>query len=158
VSAARRWLPLFGFILITFAVATVGSFATSSSVGSWYAQLAKPTWNPPSSWFGPVWTLLYAFMAVVGWRLWLRRHDRLGQGLLSAWGVQLALNAAWSPAFFGLQSEIAGLLVILPLWFVLLVIQVRLWRFDRICAWLWLPYLLWVSFATALNFTIWRMN
>jgi translocator protein len=87
-----------------------------------------------------------------------REHDRLGQGLLSAWGVQLALNAAWSPAFFGLQSEIAGLLVILPLWFVLLVIQVRLWRFDRICAWLWLPYLLWVSFATALNFTIWRMN
>jgi translocator protein len=159
VTFVRRWLPLFAFVVLTYAVSAAGSLATASSVRSWYPELIKPSWTPPSMVFGPVWTLLYALVAVVGWRSWLRRESSPGARSLPGWWLlQLGLNAAWSPAFFGLQNPLAGLWVIVPLWLTLVLMQVKLLRYDRASAWLWLPYLLWVSFAMALNFAIWRLN
>jgi translocator protein len=159
VPNSRRWLSLLAFVLLTFAAAVVGNIATADSVRTWYPELAKPAWTPPSSVFGPVWTLLYALIAVVGWRCWRRRESSdTARHLPTWWLLQLGLNAAWSPAFFGMRNPLAGLWVIGALWLVLVLMQVQLFRVDRPSGWLWLPYLLWVSFAAALNLAIWRLN
>ena len=137
----------------------MGNLATASSVRSWYPELAKPSWTPPAAVFGPVWTLLYAFIAVVGWRCWLRREQSPANRHLPLWWLfQLGLNALWSPAFFGLQSPWAGLWVNVPLWVVLLILLIKFCRTDRASAALWAPYFAWVTFATCLNFAIWRLN
>ncbi len=137
----------------------MGNLATASSVRSWYPELAKPSWTPPGAVFGPVWTLLYAFIAVVGWRCWLRREQSPANRHLPLWWLlQLGLNALWSPAFFGLQSPWAGLWVIVPLWVVLLILLIKFCQTDRASAALWAPYFAWVTFATCLNFAIWRLN
>ena len=145
-------------LLLAFTVAALGGAATASSVTSWYPTLAKPTWTPPSAVFGPAWTTLYILMSLATWRIW-RRADLPGRKVtLALHGVQLALNALWSVLFFGLRNPTLAFVNILALLAVLLVLQVRLARADRPAAFLWIPYLLWVAFATALNFSIVRLN
>jgi benzodiazapine receptor len=144
---ARQAAGLAGFVGISFLAAYLGARATMDSVGSWYAQLARPPWSPPNWVFGPVWTVLYACMGVAAWLVW-RREGWSGAILLFA--VQLALNAAWSFAFFGWRSPLAGLVNIVLLW---IAIGATLLRF-----WLFVPYIAWVTFAAALNFAIWRLN
>jgi tryptophan-rich sensory protein len=137
-------------------VSAAGGAITSTSVTTWYAGLDKPAWTPPGWLFGPAWTLLYAMMAVVAWRLWQRRDESPSARLtLRLWSLQLALNCAWSFLFFGLRSPAAGLAGILFLFVILIWIQVRLCHEHRTLAVLWIPYVLWVAFATALNFSIW---
>jgi benzodiazapine receptor len=154
----RAWLPLGGFLVVVLIVAALGGVATANNVGTWYAGLNKPVWNPPAGIFGPVWTVLYALMAVVAFRLW-RERDRVGARVtLHWWWAQLAANALWSPLFFGLRAPGWALLDILVLLALLLVIATRLWRIDRLAWILWLPYMVWVGFATVLNFTLWRLN
>lgn len=156
MSTARSWPALIGFILLVAGVSALGGAITATSVTTWYAGLDKPAWTPPGWLFGPAWTLLYAMMAVVAWRLWQQRRDVPAARLtLRLWFLQLALNCAWSFLFFGLRSPLAGLLDILALLVVLIWIQLRLARERRALAMLWTPYILWVSFATALNFSIW---
>lgn len=154
----RPWWSLVGFLAVVFVVALVGGQATASSVGSWYAELSKPTWNPPAWIFGPVWSLLYAMMAVVAWRLWRRRASPPHRTALRWWWAQLIANALWSPLFFGLRAPGLALLDIVVLLALLIVVGIRLWHLDRLAGLLWLPYLAWVSFATLLNFTLWRLN
>lgn len=155
----NRWLALVLFIVAAFATSAIGGFATASSVSTWYPTLNKPTWNPPAWVFGPVWTLLYVAMSVAAWRVWLVRATAAGAGgTLRLWFAQLLLNALWSVLFFGLRSPGAAVVEIIPLWALIVVLQLRLARTDRVAALCWAPYLAWVSFAAFLNFTIWRLN
>jgi len=119
--------------------------------------LHKPIWNPPPWLFGPTWTLLYILMGFAVWQAWRVRRPE-GRPIAVAYFLQLALNAAWSGLFFELRQPAWALADIFVLWALLGWIQVRLARVDSLAAWLWLPYLLWVSFASVLNFEIVRLN
>ena len=162
-SRPRSILVLAGFLAAAFAAAALGGHATAGSVKTWYPTLAKPAWTPPSWLFAPVWAVLSAAMAVVGWRVW-----RLPGGApagaeervrtLRAWWFQLALNASWSWAFFHFRNPAAALLVIGALLVTVVWIQPRLARADRPSALLWTPYVLWVAFAACLNLAIWHLN
>lgn len=154
----NRWIALSLFLLAAFAAAALGGLATASSVNDWYATLNKPAWNPPSWVFGPAWTLLYISMSAAAWRVWQRRTETGAKTVLWLHAIQLILNALWSILFFGLQRPDLALINILVLLALLLVIQFRLTRIDRPAAWLWAPYLAWVTFATILNKSIWLLN
>jgi tryptophan-rich sensory protein len=119
----------------------------ASPPGEWYASLAKPSWNPPNWIFGPVWTVLYAMIGVAGWRLWRRRAASAGMRALQAFAAQLALNFAWTPAFFGLQRPGLALAVIVALLGAIAATIALSWRTDRVAAVLLMPYMAWVSFA-----------
>ena len=154
-SAGLSLLALTGWVLLTFSASATAVFV---STGGWYAALAKPSWNPPSWVFGPAWTILYAMMAVAAWRVWLcggwaRQKKALGLFLL-----QWALNALWTPLFFGLHRPGWALAEILVLLTAILATIRVFWRVDRPAGLLLLPYAAWVAFATVLNWTIWRMN
>ncbi len=150
-----QWLILVGWLLLCFGAAALGAFFPPSE---WYASLNKPSWNPPAWVFGPVWSMLYTMMAVAAWRVWRKggfAQQRLPLGLFL---VQLALNAAWSPLFFGLQRPGIAFAEIILLWLAIACTIVVFRRVDRVAAWLLVPYLAWVSFAAVLNGTLWRLN
>jgi len=154
----NRWLALLLFLVVSFAASAIGAMATFESVRTWYPTLVKPSWNPPSAVFGPVWTLLYLLMSIAAWRVW-RRPDTLESRLaLRLFFVSLVLNALWSVIFFGLHQPGWALVDIVALWAALVFAQMLFARIDRVAAWLWAPYLAWVTFAVALNATIWRLN
>lgn len=154
----RTWLALLGFIVLCFTAAGIGGYWTSLSQPGWYDELAKPSWTPPSWLFGPVWTTLYLAMAVAAWLVW-RHGGWAGQRRpLTLFLVQLALNTAWSGLFFGLRSPGLGMLEIVILWLAILLTLRAFFRVDRVAGWLFVPYLLWVTFAAALNFAVWRLN
>lgn len=153
-TLGRFWL----YLTASFLAASLGGLATASSVKTWYPLLTKSSWNPPSWLFGPVWSVLYAGMAVVAYRLY-RLRDKPGVGrTLALWWVQLGLNALWSVLFFGLRRPGIALVEVLVLWLTLVVIEIRLLPIDRTGRWIWGAYLSWVSFATLLNAAIWRLN
>lgn len=146
-------------VLPVAAAAILGSVATLPNIPTWYASLAKPSFTPLNGVFSSVWTLLYAVMAYAAWRVLSLPKGTPGRsGALTAFFVQLALNAAWSWAFFWMRSPLAGLFVILPLLFMVLATIRRFWPLDRLAAALLIPYAAWVAFATALNLAIWRLN
>ena len=153
-----QWVALGGFVAVCFAAAGIGSWFTYPSVGTWYAGLEKPPWNPPDWVFGPVWTVLYLAMAVAAWLVWRRGGFGGARLALALFGVQLVLNATWSGLFFGLRSPGAGLADIVLLWIAILATILAMRFRSIVAAWLMVPYLAWVSFALVLNFTIWRMN
>ncbi len=153
--SARSLLALLGWLVLCFAAAGVGGFFPP---GEWYASLKKPTWNPPGSVFGPVWMALYTMMAVAAWLVWRQGGFAVQRRPLTIFLLQLALNAAWSPLFFGLRWPGAAGVEIVALW---LAIGATLWSFrpvSPVAACLLAPYLVWVSFAAVLNFTLWRLN
>ncbi len=155
IVGGRRWAGLAACLLITFCAAALGALFMP---GEWYAGLHKPAWNPPAWIFGPVWTMLYAAMAVAAWLVWVRGGWR-GEGrALALFLVQLALNAAWSPLFFGLHRIGLALAEILLLWAAIAAMMAAFFRIRRAAGWLLVPYLAWVSFAAVLNFTLWRLN
>jgi tryptophan-rich sensory protein len=143
---------LVAFLILTFLAPLAGAFLKPDA---WYFALAKPLWTPPPWIFGPAWTLLYAMMAVAAWVIWKR--DGFGRPL-QCWTVQLLLNAAWTPVFFGMHRIGAAALVITGLWLAIVGTIALFTRVNRLAAGLLLPYLGWVSFAWALNFAIWRLN
>lgn len=151
-SKPRIVLALVGFIVVTF-------FAPLASLGAmpgeWYAALNKPAWNPPAWIFGPAWTLLYTLMAVAAWLVW----KQIGwKKPLLLYFIQLALNAAWTPIFFGAHQPGWALLEIIVLWIAIVLTMRSFFRVSSAAGWLFLPYLAWVTFATVLNFTLWRLN
>ena len=135
----------------------LGAFFTLSSVQSWYATLNKPSWNPPSWLFGPVWTTLYVLMGIACFLIWKSEYPRKKQ-VLTLYFLQLFLNFLWSPAFFGAQNPMLGIFVILPLWGCILACIFFFRKINTWAAVLMIPYLIWVSFATVLNATIWWLN
>jgi translocator protein len=157
----KNWNSLLMLALlvgICLAVGGFGALFTSGSVREWYPMIRKPSWNPPSWVFGPVWTILYLIMGTAAWIVWCRRNEAEIKSALILFAVQLILNGAWSPLFFGLRNPLAGLLDIVPLWAAILATLILFWRISPTAGWLMTPYLLWVSFATALNFAIWKNN
>ncbi len=154
---SRRIPALFGFIVAAFIAGAIGSWATFPSVRDWFPLLLKPSWNPPGWLFGPVWTTLYVLMGVAIWRAW-RAGGPAAPRLVRIYFVQLFFNALWSVLFFGLKQPAWALADILVLWGLLIWLQAGLWRSDRLAGALWVPYVLWVSFATALNAAIVRLN
>jgi translocator protein len=152
------FLVLAGFLAASFLVAAVGGLFTSMGMPDWYMALEKPAFNPPSWVFGPVWTALYAMMAVAAWLVWREAGFRGARPAFVAYGVQLALNLAWSGIFFGLREPGWALVEIVALWAAILATMVLFFRHSRPAGLLLVPYLAWVSFAAVLNGAIWRLN
>jgi benzodiazapine receptor len=137
------------------AVGVLGTIPTIPALRGWYRTLDRPAWSPPDAVFGPVWSTLYILMGIA---LVLVRRAEVSGGAQKVFGLQLALNLAWSYAFFGLRSPAAGAAVILALWFAILATFAAFARRSRLGAALLVPYLAWVTFATVLNLEIWRRN
>jgi tryptophan-rich sensory protein len=150
-----RPLALLLWILLCFTAAAGGGFVMT---GDWYAMLSKPTWNPPSWVFGPVWTLLYIMMGVSAWLVWKEGGFAQQRKPLTLFLVQLVLNAIWTPLFFGAHELGIAFAEILLLWLAILATILAFRRVSTTAAWLLVPYLLWVSFASVLNATLWCMN
>jgi tryptophan-rich sensory protein/uncharacterized protein YbjT (DUF2867 family) len=151
-------LALFGFLLVCFGTAAVGARWTSESVNGWYQTLVRPAWTPPDWVFGPVWTVLYALMAVAGWLVWRRRGIVGARWALLLFAAQLALNALWSGIFFALRSPGLAFVEILVLWSAILGTIAAFRQHSRWASYLLVPYLAWSSFAAVLNLAIWRLN
>ena len=145
-------VALLVFVALVVVAAAVGS---RFRPGEWYERLRKPSWRPPNWLFAPVWSALYLMMAFAAWLVW---GKAAGAVPLALWLGQLVLNAAWSPAFFGLRRPDLGLIVIAALWLAIASTVAAFAAVSATAAWLMVPYLVWVSFATALNFAIWRLN
>lgn len=135
----------------------LGAIVTISSVGSWYQTINKPFFTPPSWVFGPAWTTLYLLMGISLFLIWKSEHP-MKKTALWLFAIQLVLNGIWSPAFFGLESPILGLVVIIPLWIMIVVCIRFFFPINKAASYLLIPYLMWVSFATALNTGIWYLN
>jgi benzodiazapine receptor len=152
----RRQIPaLVGWVLICFAAASLGGLFMP---GEWYASLKKPTWNPPAWIFGPVWTALYTTMAVAAWLVWRRGGWAAQRRSLLLFLTQLALNATWTPLFFGLHRPGLAFAEILLLWLAIAATLAAFCSVSRAAVWLLVPYLAWVSFAAVLNLSLWRLN
>ncbi len=146
-------------VLPVVAASALGSLATRANIPTWYAGLEKPFFTPPNWVFAPVWTVLFAMIALAAYRILSVPRDHPGRaGALWAYGAQLVLNTAWSVAFFGLRSPGLGLIVIALLIAAIALTIRRFAPLDRPAAWLLAPYLAWVSYASALNLAIWWLN
>lgn len=153
-----QWVVLSGFIALCFVAAAVGSVLTGTSVDTWYRQLDKPDWNPPNWVFGPVWTALYLAMALAAWLVWRKKGFGGASVALGVFFLQLVLNVAWSGLFFGLRSAALGFFGVVLLWLAILGTLIAFGRINKLAGALFVPYALWVTYAGALNFAIWRMN
>ncbi|ALA17740.1 MULTISPECIES: TspO/MBR family protein [unclassified Chelatococcus] len=152
---ASSWLPLVGFVAACLLAAMTGAFFRP---GEWYERLKKPAWRPPNRLFAPVWTVLYLMIAVSGWLVW-REAGFAGAALpLAVYALQLLLNAAWTPLFFGLHRPDLGFVDIVLLWLSIVTTIMLFVSISVGAALLLVPYLAWVTFATALNFAVWRLN
>jgi tryptophan-rich sensory protein len=150
-------LGLIGWLLLAFAAASVG-IITSVRAASFYAQLSQPAWAPPAWLFGPMWSVLYLLMAVSAWLVW-RDQGFGGAGLgLGLFVVQLAANALWSVLFFVLHRGALSVAEIVLLWLLILATILAFWPMNRLAALLLVPYLAWVSVASALTLSLWRGN
>jgi benzodiazapine receptor len=158
MAPVTRFLAPAGFLALCFAAAAIGGLATAPAIPGWYAGLIKPAFNPPNWIFGPVWTLLYALMAIAAWRVWRRGGFAMSGRALTLFFLQLALNLAWSLIFFAGRRIGWALIDIAALWLSLAATAVMFWRRDRIAGAMLAPYLAWVSFAAVLNLAIWRLN
>jgi tryptophan-rich sensory protein len=157
-SKLRSILMLILFVAICFSAAGIGGLFTATSIDDWYRNIDKPSWNPPSAIFAPVWTVLYLSMAISAWLVWQYRQRKSVQLPMMVFFIQLLLNAAWSGLFFGLQNPGLAFVEICILWLAILTTTLLFWRVRAIAGAILLPYILWVSFAAVLNYTIWRLN
>jgi benzodiazapine receptor len=155
---SRHAIGLVVLIAICFGAAGLGSLFTTPSVGGWYGTLRKPAWTPPNWVFGPVWSLLYLSMAIAAWLVWCRAGISGARLPLALFALQLALNVSWSAIFFSAHMPGLAFAEIVLLWLMILATIVSFWPVSRTAGWLMLPYLLWVAFAAALNYSIWRLN
>lgn len=156
---SRRFVPYLVAIVLLEGLGAAGAFFTAQAIPEWYAGLVKPPGTPPNWVFGPVWTALYALMGVVLARVWLLPRETEGRRAALVWfGVQLAVNLAWTPVFFGMRQILAGLFVIGALVWAIRMTVAAVARVDRKAAGLMWPYALWVAYATYLNAGIWFLN
>ena len=144
--------------LLLFIVLVVGTgwlIGGTNLPGTWYANLQKPSFNPPNWIFGPTWTVLYVMIAVAGWKAYLQEMNGFAMQL---WLGQMLLNFLWSPIVFTLQHLALGLAVILTMLLVIVTFIVVQWRPNRTAALLFIPYAAWVAFASLLNYSLYRLN
>lgn len=148
---------LIGWLLVTFAAAGLGAIA-SSDAGTFYVQLARPEWAPPAAAFAPVWTTLYLMMGVAAWLVWKQQGWLRARNALTLYLVQLAANALWTWIFFVWKLGALAFVEILVLWALIVWTLVSFWRIRPLAGALLIPYLAWVSFASAVSFTVWQLN
>lgn len=156
---ARDILKLVVAVLVCEGAGGIGSIATMRSVSTWYQTLQKPAFSPPSWLFGPVWTILYLLMGVAAWLVWRKGlGDPTVRTALILFIIQLALNTAWSFIFFGARQPGLAFAELIVLWVAILLTMIWFLRVSTAAGLLLAPYILWVTFAGALNFEIWRLN
>jgi len=154
-----EWLPLIISVLITEGIAVTASLFTISQIPVWYSTLNKPWFNPPNWLFGPVWVTLYLMIAVAAYLVWKRRNKSdVYKTTRNVYIIQLVLNFSWSAVFFGMHQVLGALLVIALLWISIVICIYNFNKFSKVAAWLLVPYLLWVSFASVLNLYIYLLN
>jgi tryptophan-rich sensory protein len=144
-------------LLVCFVAAAIGG-AASVQAGPFYAQLVRPAWAPPASVFGPVWTVLYALMGIAAWLVWRATDARAARFPLALFLGQLMLNALWSWLFFGWHRGALAFADIVLLAVAIVATVIAFWRISRLAGALLIPYLLWVIFASALNYAVWQLN
>jgi len=147
-----------GLALGVGVLAHLFSPAASAAAAQWYAMLVKPQWLPPQNWFAPVWTALYVLMGIAAWLVWRERYHRSRAAATTAYVIQLLLNAAWVPLFFGLRNIGLGLFEIVAMWAAVGWTMREFARVKPLAAWTLAPYFCWVTFATAMNLAIWKLN
>lgn len=152
----ENYLALAAFIIVCNLAGAFGAIFTLDAIPTWYAFLAKPTFSPPNWVFGPVWTALYILMGISAYLIW--KQGKKAAFALQAFALQLILNALWSFLFFGMRSPAAGFAGIVPLWLSIAYCIDLFWGIDRRAAYLLVPYIAWVTFATLLNLSIWMLN
>lgn len=157
MSRTKQVVGLIGWLLSSFVAAAVGAVA-SVQAASFYQQLAQPSWAPPASVFGPVWSVLYALMGIAAWFVWREGGWRRQRGVLALFVTQLVVNALWSWLFFGWHRGALAFADIVLLWLLIVATLVGFWRVRPLAGALLLPYLGWVSFAAVLNFAVWQLN
>jgi translocator protein len=157
IPPSRQLSGLVGWLALTGVAAAVGA-VSSVDAGSFYAELSRPGWAPPASVFGPVWTLLYIMMGTAVWLVWREPGSDLRQRALVLYVIQLVLNALWSVLFFRERQGGWAFADILALWVLIVATAGAFWGMRRWSAALLVPYLLWVSFAAVLNYSVWRLN
>jgi tryptophan-rich sensory protein len=159
--ARPNWITFVLFLGVALGAGAVGflfSPAHSPASAHWYAGLAKPPWTAPSRWFGPVWVVLYCLMGTAAWLVSRERYHEQKSSALAAYCLQLALNAAWAPFFFGTGNLGAGLFIMVALWLTV-AWTIRAFAPVRAAAALMLvPYFAWITYAMALSFSVWRRN
>jgi benzodiazapine receptor len=152
-------VKLISSVSICLLTGFVGSFSTMDSVGTWYADLSKPSFNPPDWAFGVVWPILYVMMGVSAFLIWRKGISSKRAKVAMGWFVfQLVLNGLWTPIFFGVHMIGLALAEIIVLWVSILITIFAFWRISITAACLLIPYILWVSFAMALNAALWHLN
>jgi tryptophan-rich sensory protein len=156
-SRIKQVLGLLLWLGVAFLAAAAGA-AASVSAGSFYMELTRPSWGPPAWLFGPVWTLLYTMMGIASWLVWRRYATHAVRTALVLYAGQLLLNAVWTWLFFVAHTGMWVFVEILILWFMILATILAFRRVSPLAAAMLVPYLLWVSFATVLTFTMWQLN
>jgi benzodiazapine receptor len=152
-------LKLLASLVVPQLAGLIGSIFTAPAIPTWYAALEKPAFTPPDWLFAPAWITLFVLMGVAAFLIWRKGlEERQVKIALAIFLIQLALNALWSVVFFGLQAPLGGMIVIAVLWVAILVTLLAFFRSSRAAGLLLLPYILWVSFAAVLNYSIWRLN
>lgn len=146
-----------GWLILTFAAAALGAVA-SAQAKTFYLQLVRPEWAPPGWLFAPVWTALYLMMAIAAWLVWREHGFRRAGGALTLFVVQLAANAVWTWLFFVWHQGALAFTEILLLWLLIAGTIAAFWRLHVFAVVLLLPYLAWVSFASALTWATWQLN
>lgn len=156
---SKDGIALFLSIALTELAGVLGSIFTVNAIPVWYATLQKPALNPPAVVFGPVWTVLYLLMGLALFLVWRKGLYKKGTGLaLTVFGIQLILNVLWSIVFFGLHSIAWALVVIILLWLCIFLTLILFAKISKGTMWLLVPYLLWVSFALYLNYSLFILN
>lgn len=158
MTAGKRWAGLTVFLVVCLGAGGLGAIATTPEIEGWYQTVAKPSWNPPNNIFGPVWTTLFVMMAISGWLVWQASNEHKVKAPLTLFGTQLVLNIAWSWIFFGMHQPGWAFVEILVLWLAIAATAKSFFGISKLAGGLLVPYLGWVSFASVLNFAIWRMN
>lgn len=157
VPKNKQILGLVAWLAVCFIAAAIGA-AASVRAGSFYMQLMRPEWAPPPGWFGPVWTILYALMGCAAWLVWRVGEFRAARTALTLFLVQLAVNAVWSWLFFGWHLGALAFTDIILLLVLIVATLIAFWRIRPLAGALLVPYLLWVSFAATLNYSVWQLN
>ncbi|HET6511462.1 MAG TPA: TspO/MBR family protein [Candidatus Kapabacteria bacterium] len=152
-----EWLPTIIITLCVVALSVFGSMATNSQ-GEWYRSLAKPEWNPPSWVFAPVWTTIYILLIISATIIWHKTNGVERRKLITLFAINGLFNLLWSFAFFQAESTVLGFVDILLVWITVLMLVIKTWPVSRAASLMLVPYLLWVTFATALNGAIMAMN
>ncbi len=163
----NKWIKLIICILVSHAAGLVGGLFSTPSIAQWYANLNKPWFTPPGWIFAPVWLVLYTLIGIALYLVWIEKEKKNATNTtfsrpfniaIIAFGLQLILNALWSALFFGLRSPLLGLIEIAILWVVIIVTMIYFFRIRNVAGWLFIPYIIWVSFAVMLNIGILLLN